>query len=78
LAPKATEFGKLTQHIVLARSKSFKVATLSTNVPVESPYATPYYWIIAAYILSRVVSKIVLLVKFSLSTRYFSSPHSFE
>jgi len=38
-------------------------------VPIESQYATSYYWIIVTYILSRTVLRYRrLLVKFSVST----------
>ena len=64
IGQKATEFGKITQNkghfAVLGYSRS------PILVPMESPYATSYWWLMLTYILSRSVCR--LYVKFSLST----------
>jgi len=53
---KATKFGEITQNkshnIVQGHSRS------PILVPIESPFATSYYWIILTFILSCTISKL--------------------
>jgi len=65
IGPKATEFGERMQNNSLYTIQDQLRSPLL--VPIKSPYATSYYWMILIYILPCTILKILrLLVKFSL------------
>jgi len=61
MGPKATEFREITQnnghYAVQGHSRS------PILVPIESTYATSYYWLILTYLLSCTVSKLWLIIR---------------
>jgi len=72
LACKAIEFGEKMQnkgyYTIQGHSRSPR------SVPVESPYATSYLWLILTDILSRIVSKLSQIIVQILDTAFLSHP----